>query len=250
MRCRRTARPRRRRRTRSARHRRPRLAPVSRPFPRVARRHRPRAPSVVTGRGSMRPARTFDAIMSRTRQEIPMNRTRPASVTVRPSWLRRRLAAALFVVGALAAGGPTGCGYNRIQQLDERASQAQRQIEVQLKRRADLIPNLVSTVKGFAAQEQAILTRVADAQRGLTGRWAVRVARTRRSSPRRTTTCRGRWCRCSRSCSRTRSSRATSSSCSCRTSSRERRTGSRWREPTTTTRFASTTRSSAPSRAR
>jgi LemA protein len=69
----------------------------------------------------------------------------------------------------LAAGGPTGCGYNKIQQLDEQASQSQRQIEVQLQRRADLIPNLVATVKGFAAQEQAILTRVADAQRGLTG---------------------------------------------------------------------------------
>jgi LemA protein len=40
---------------------------------------------------------------------------------------------------------------------------------VQLKRRADLIPNLVATVKGFAAQETAILTRVAEAQRGLTG---------------------------------------------------------------------------------
>jgi LemA protein len=69
----------------------------------------------------------------------------------------------------LAAGGPTGCGYNKIQQLDETAAQSQRQIEVQLQRRADLIPNLVATVKGFAAQEQAILTRVADAQRGLTG---------------------------------------------------------------------------------
>ena len=98
-----------------------------------------------------------------------MTATRPTPATARPGRLRRRLAAALLLVGALAAGGPTGCGYNRIQQLDEQASQAQRQIEVQLKRRADLIPNLVATVKGFAAQETAILTRVADAQRGLTG---------------------------------------------------------------------------------
>jgi hypothetical protein len=147
-----------------------------------------------------------------------MIRTSSVPAPARSGWLRRRLAAALLVVGALAAGGPTGCGYNRIQQLDEQASQAQRQIEVQLKRRADLIPNLVATVKGFAAQEQAILTAVADAQRGLTGRSAARAAPTRRSSRRRTTTCRGRSCRCSRSCSRTRSSRATSSSCSCRTS--------------------------------
>lgn len=82
---------------------------------------------------------------------------------------RRSWFAALALGVVLAAGGPTGCGYNRIQQLDEQASQSQRQIEVQLKRRADLIPNLVATVKGFAAQETAILTRVADAQRGLTG---------------------------------------------------------------------------------
>jgi len=99
-----------------------------------------------------------------------MTRSTPIPTPVRRGRPRRRSWLAAFaLVGALAAGGPTGCGYNRIQQLDEQASQAQRQIEVQLKRRADLIPNLVATVKGFAAQETAILTRVADAQRGLTG---------------------------------------------------------------------------------
>lgn len=98
-----------------------------------------------------------------------MTRTPFAPAPVRPRRPRRSLFTALLLAGALAAGGPTGCGYNRIQQLDEQASQAQRQIEVQLQRRADLIPNLVSTVKGFAAQEQTILNRVADAQRGLTG---------------------------------------------------------------------------------
>ena len=74
-----------------------------------------------------------------------------------------------MLVGVLAAAGPTGCGYNSIQSQDEQAAQAKRQIEVQLQRRADLIPNLVSTVKGYAQQEQVIFTRVADAQRGLTG---------------------------------------------------------------------------------
>ncbi|GJG88134.1 LemA family protein [Gemmatimonadetes bacterium T265] len=73
------------------------------------------------------------------------------------------------LVGVLAAGGPTGCGYNSIQSQDEQAAQAKRQIEVQLQRRADLIPNLVATVKGYAKQEETIFTRVADAQRGLTG---------------------------------------------------------------------------------
>ncbi len=98
-----------------------------------------------------------------------MTRTHTAPAPVRLGRARRTLLSALLLAGALAAGGPTGCGYNRIQQLDEQASQSQRQIEVQLKRRADLIPNLVATVKGFAAQETAVLTRVADAQRGLTG---------------------------------------------------------------------------------
>jgi LemA protein len=96
-----------------------------------------------------------------------MTRTHTAPAAARPR--RRPLLATLLLAGALAGGGPTGCGYNRIQQLDEQASQSQRQIEVQLKRRADLIPNLVATVKGFAAQETNILTRVAEAQRGLTG---------------------------------------------------------------------------------
>lgn len=87
--------------------------------------------------------------------------------TLRP---HARLAArATVLAGVLAAGGPTGCGYNTIQSEDEQAAQAKRQIEVQLQRRADLIPNLVATVKGYAQQEQTIFTRVADAQRGLTG---------------------------------------------------------------------------------
>ena len=60
-----------------------------------------------------------------------------------------------------------GCGYNRIQQLDEQANGAQGQIEVQLKRRADLIPNLVQTVKGYAQHEEAVFTQVAQARSGV-----------------------------------------------------------------------------------
>ncbi len=48
-----------------------------------------------------------------------------------------------------------GCGYNQIQQKDETAAQAKQQISVQLQRRADLVPNLVSTVKGYAQHEEA-----------------------------------------------------------------------------------------------
>jgi LemA protein len=62
-----------------------------------------------------------------------------------------------------------GCGYNRIQQLDEQANGAQGQIEVQLQRRADLIPNLVSTVKGYAQHESDVFTQVAQARSGVLG---------------------------------------------------------------------------------
>jgi LemA protein len=63
----------------------------------------------------------------------------------------------------------SGCGYNRIQQLDEQANGAQGQIEVQLQRRADLIPNLVSTVKGYAQHESDVFTQVAQARSGVLG---------------------------------------------------------------------------------
>ena len=59
------------------------------------------------------------------------------------------------------------CGYNRIQTMDEQANAARSQIEVQLQRRADLIPNLVSTVKGYAAHEDEIFTKVAEARSAL-----------------------------------------------------------------------------------
>lgn len=63
----------------------------------------------------------------------------------------------------------SGCGYNRIQTLDEQARQAKQGIEVQLQRRADLVPNLVNTVKGYAAHEEAVFTQVANARAGLLG---------------------------------------------------------------------------------
>ena len=63
----------------------------------------------------------------------------------------------------------SGCGYNRIQTLDEQVSAFKSQIEVQLQRRADLVPNLVEVVKGFAAQEQAIVDAVTSARAALSG---------------------------------------------------------------------------------
>ena len=62
-----------------------------------------------------------------------------------------------------------GCGYNTIQTLDEQSNQTRSQIEVQLQRRADLIPNLVNTVKGYAAHEAEVFEEVARARSGLLG---------------------------------------------------------------------------------
>ena len=62
-----------------------------------------------------------------------------------------------------------GCGYNRIQTMDEQVNAAEAQIKVQLQRRADLVPNLVETVRGYAQQEQQIFTAVADARSRLGG---------------------------------------------------------------------------------
>mgnify|MGYP001323067268 CR=1 FL=1 len=58
----------------------------------------------------------------------------------------------------------SGCGINRIPTYDERVNAAWAQVDNQYQRRADLIPNLVETVKGFAAQEQETLTAVMEAR--------------------------------------------------------------------------------------
>src|SRR3989442_1251534 len=67
----------------------------------------------------------------------------------------------LIVVAALLLGG---CGYNRLQSQDEQVKAAWSEVLNQYQRRADLIPNLVNTVKGFAAQEQQVLLGVTEAR--------------------------------------------------------------------------------------
>jgi len=62
----------------------------------------------------------------------------------------------------------TGCGYNRIQELDERVEEARANIEAELIRRNDLIPNLVATVDQAAQFERETFTEVARARAGLT----------------------------------------------------------------------------------
>jgi LemA protein len=79
------------------------------------------------------------------------------------STMKRRMFALLL----LAAPLMTGCGYNQIQTLTQEVDAAQGNIQAQLQRRADLIPNLVSTVKGYATHEETVLTEVTNARAGL-----------------------------------------------------------------------------------
>jgi len=77
------------------------------------------------------------------------------------SWIHPLLLAAMLLV--------SGCGYNTIQTLDERVNQAQGQIQTQLQRRSDLIPNLVNTVKGITKQEDTVFISIANARARLSG---------------------------------------------------------------------------------
>lgn len=56
----------------------------------------------------------------------------------------------------------SGCGYNSLVELDEKVNQAWAQVENQYQRRADLIPNLVKTVQGYADFEKGVLTEVTE----------------------------------------------------------------------------------------
>ena len=72
----------------------------------------------------------------------------------------------IFAVAALLAAslGLGGCGYNTLQQTDEQIKASWSEVLNQYQRRADLVPNLVATVKGFAAQEQQVLLGVTNAR--------------------------------------------------------------------------------------
>ena len=74
---------------------------------------------------------------------------------------RRSWSAVLAVLGTLLL---SGCGYNQFQQLDEQVNAAWSEVVNQYQRRADLIPNIVATVKGEANFEQETLTKVIEAR--------------------------------------------------------------------------------------
>jgi LemA protein len=78
-----------------------------------------------------------------------------------PANRRRALAAAATLAAALSL---SGCGYNQFQTLDEQTKSAWSEVLNQYQRRADLIPNIVATVKGEANFEQETLTKVIEAR--------------------------------------------------------------------------------------
>jgi len=69
-----------------------------------------------------------------------------------------------FTAAAIAAAILSGCGYNDLQRQDEQVKAAWSEVINQYQRRADLVPNLVNTVKGYAAQEERVLTEVTRAR--------------------------------------------------------------------------------------
>ena len=70
----------------------------------------------------------------------------------------------LAILVLLAVMGLSGCGYNTLQSTDEQIKASWAEVLNQYKRRADLIPNLVNTVKAYAAHEQAVLLGVTNAR--------------------------------------------------------------------------------------
>lgn len=70
-----------------------------------------------------------------------------------------RLSFAVLLIALLS-----GCGYNQIQTNDESVKAQWSEVVNQYQRRADLVPNLVNTVKGYAAQEERVLTEVTNAR--------------------------------------------------------------------------------------
>lgn len=76
------------------------------------------------------------------------------------------LLAALVVAGAVAA---SGCSYNRFVSQEEAIKAQWAQVENQLQRRNDLLPNLMETVKGFAQQERDVFGQIAESRARLAG---------------------------------------------------------------------------------
>ncbi len=79
--------------------------------------------------------------------------------------MHKRLVSTFGLIAAVVAVlSLSGCGYNDLQRQDEGVKSAWSEVLNQYQRRADLVPNLVNTVKGYAAQEATVLTEVTNAR--------------------------------------------------------------------------------------
>lgn len=80
--------------------------------------------------------------------------------------MSRKLVIAIFLATSLSLGG---CGYNTLQAKDEAVNAGWSEVLNQYQRRADLVPNLVNVVKGYASHEQQVLTEVTQARANVAG---------------------------------------------------------------------------------
>ena len=80
--------------------------------------------------------------------------------------MRKAIQAAVLAIVAVTL---SGCSYNKFTTQEEAIKGAWGEVQNQIQRRSDLIPNLVETVKGFAAHEQGIFKELADARAKLSG---------------------------------------------------------------------------------
>ncbi len=85
------------------------------------------------------------------------------------NFLKTKIHLELFLVVTLtlASSVSSNCGYNTIQEEDEAITASWAEILNQYQRRADLIPNLVNTVKGYASQEEKVLIEITKARAGV-----------------------------------------------------------------------------------
>jgi hypothetical protein len=158
----------------------------------------------------------------------------------------------LLAVLAFAATLLSGCGYNQIQINDEGVNAAWSEVLNQYKRRADLIPNLVSVVQGYAAHEKEVLTRVSEARANVAG---IKATPELINDPAAFAKFQkvqgelgGALARLLAVCGElSRSSRPTPISATCRPSSRAPRTASPWRATATSRVCRNTTSRCAPS---
>jgi LemA protein len=96
---------------------------------------------------------------------VGIARERRATIHLNGGSMVRKLATVAIIAATLSL---SGCGYNTLQSQDEQVKAGWSEVVNQYQRRADLIPNLVNTVKGYAAQEQTVLTEVTRARANAT----------------------------------------------------------------------------------